>query len=167
MKKRIIFLLVLFAAGCFNPENQQDVGDIPFDPATDDPDFEICGPENSVKQYYVRGSSHTPAGYVGEKRALEKAFLEQYDYPVSGGEDGYITIRFVVNCRGASGRFRVEQMGFDYQPRDFDPELVRQLLEITRGLDGWIPISREGKPYDFYQYLTFKVRKGQIEKILP
>lgn len=168
MKKFTILLLLLTsAAGCFNTEHERDVGDIPFDPATDDPGFELCGPESSVKQYYVRGSSHTPAGYEGEKRALEKAFLEQYDYPVSEGEDGYVTIRFVVNCRGASGRFRVEQMGFDYQPRNFDPELARQLLEITRGLEGWIPVSREGKTYDYYQYLTFKLRNGQIEKILP
>ncbi|MCO6488027.1 MAG: hypothetical protein J5I98_06390 [Phaeodactylibacter sp.] len=167
MKKLHLFLLLVFSAGCFDQGHQQEVGDIPFDPATDSPNFKICGQESSIKQYYVRGSSHTPAGYEGEKRALEQAFLERYNFPVSESEDGYVTIRFVVNCRGESGRFRIEQMGFDYQPRNFDPELVQQLLEITSSLDGWIPISREGKTCDFYQYLTFKLRNGQIEKILP
>lgn len=167
MKKTTILLLFLLAAACSNQDHQRDVGDIPFDPATDDPDFKICGRESSVKQYYARGSSYEPAGYEGEKRALENTFLEQYAFPVSESEKGYVTIRFIVNCRGESGRFRVGQMGFDYQPRNFAPELVQQLLEITRSLDGWIPVSREGKTYDFYQYLTFKIRNGQIEKILP
>ncbi|MCB0546926.1 MAG: hypothetical protein KDD19_05010 [Phaeodactylibacter sp.] len=166
MKPLILLLLFVLAAGC-NQGHQQDVGDIPFDQAMDGPEFKLCGHESSTKQYYVRGSSLLPAGYKGEKRALEKAVLEQYAFPVSASENGYVTIRFVVNCRGESGRFRVEQMDFNYQPVRFDPGLVQQLLEITRKLDGWIPVGRDGRTYDFYQYLTFKVRNGQIEKILP
>lgn len=167
MKQLIFLLLLICALGCSNQNHQQDVGDIPFDPAMDNPDFKICGRESSIKQYYVRGSSLLPAGYKGEKRALEKAVLEQYAFPVSESENGYVTIRFIVNCHGAAGRFRVEQMGLDYQPRVFDPALVRQLLIITQSLDGWIPVSRDGKTYDFYQYLTFVLRNGQIVKILP
>ena len=167
MKKHIPLLLSILIAGCIDQGHHQDVGDIPFDRAMDDPNFNLCGGESSIKQYYVRGSDNEPAGYKGKKRALEEAITEQYVFPVSESESGYVTIRFVVNCRGQSGRFRVEKMDFNYQPKNFNPELVQQLLDITRNLNGWIPVSREGKTYDFYQYLTFKIRNGQIEKILP
>jgi hypothetical protein len=119
-KAHLLCWLILLAIGCQPEPKPGDVGDIAFDPAQDDPAFELCN-ERSVKQYYVRGSYDTPAGYRGEKKALVAEFTARYRFPVVEEENGYLTIRFVVNCRGKTGRFRVQEMDFDYQPKSFDP----------------------------------------------
>lgn len=165
MKKTLVLLSLSLLTACYD-DPYKAVGAIPFDEAVDDENFQLCD-EGLVRQYYGRYASDEPAGYKGEKRGLEAAFSEKYAYPVVNGENGYVTIRFMVNCEGKSGRFRVEEMGFDNEPKTFDPALVRKLLDITKALDGWIPVKRKGNPYDFYQYLTFVIRNGQIEKIMP
>jgi hypothetical protein len=147
-------------------QSQRNVGDIPFDPNKDDAAFKICK-EGSIKQYYIRGSTDTPPGYNGEKRGMEKEILTAYEFPETSSEEGYLTIRFIVNCEGQSGRFRIEEMDLSYQPKSFDKRISQQLLEIVKGLDGWIPRKSPGKNVDFYQYLTFRIEKGQIVKILP
>lgn len=166
IKINLLCWLILLAIGCQPEPRPGDVGDIAFDPAQDDPAFELCN-ERSVKQYYVRGSYDTPAGYRGEKKALVAEFAERYRFPVVEEENGYLTIRFVVNCRGKTGRFRIQEMDFAYQPRSFAPAIRDQLLSIIRELDDWIPVARDEKKYDFYQYLTFRIEKGQLIRIMP
>lgn len=164
MSFRLSLFLLLFVYACSQPKH--NVGDIPFDKNADDPEFKICtaGP---IKQYYIRGSTDTPPGYKGEKRELEREILRDYDFPETASEDGYLTIRFIVNCEGKTGRFRTEEMDFSYQAKSFDKRISQQLLDIVKGLDGWIPRKSKGKNVDFYQYLTFRIENGQIEKILP
>ncbi len=159
-------LILLFLAGCFQDTSYKNVGDIPLDPLQDDPNFMICS-EKLIKQYYVRYSSDDPPRYRGEKRAMENTIREKYNFPETTGENGFLTIRFIVNCKGKSGRFRIEEMDANYQPKKFDSKISHQLLEITKALDGWTPRRRGTREYDFYQYLTFKIIHGQIIEILP
>lgn len=166
MKSKIPILFLLLFIGCSNDNNFQNVGDIPFDDSIDDPNFELCN-EKRIKQYYVRRSSDQPPGYKGEKSALEKIILNAYKYPVTSKVDGYITIRFIVNCKGVAGRFRVEEMNLDYKAIKFEEKISTQLLDIVRKLDQWIPRKQNGKSLDFYQYLSFKISNGQIVKIHP
>ena len=166
MKKEILVLFLLFLLGCQDESLYKNVGDIPFDRKIDSSDFELCN-ERRIKQYYVRGSDDTPSGYKGEKKALVKEFFENYNYPITEQEDGYITIRFMVNCQGQSGRFRVQEMDNAYQSKSFKPEIREQLLTITKSLDGWIPVHKDSVYFDFYQYLTFKLEDGQIQQIMP
>jgi hypothetical protein len=111
----------------------------------------------------VENTSHL---YHGEKPAIVKAF-DEIDLPVIDQNDGYVTIRFLVNCKAETGRFRLEQVNFDYQDKIFEGELVTQLLEKTKQLDGWLPGVREGLRCDYYKYLTFKIINNQIVDILP
>lgn len=109
MSFRLSLFLLLFVYACSQP--QRNVGDIPFDKNADDPEFKICtaGP---IKQYYIRGSTDTPPGYKGEKRELEREILRDYDFPETASEDGYLTIRFIVNCEGKTGRNRTGEVVF-------------------------------------------------------
>lgn len=166
MKHYFIFLFVFLLVSCGGENTYRDVGDIPFDPSLDDATFQICDEEN-IKQYYVRYSSDEAPGFIGEKKAMDRMILNAYSYPNVDTQDGYITIRFIVNCKGQTDRFRIEEMSVDYQPFDFDPKLSDQLLNIVKQLEGWVPRKTKGKPLDYYQYLTFKIRDGQILKILP
>jgi len=128
----IIFALLLFRSSL--AQNKYiDVGDIQFNTSTDNVNFKMCD-ENNIKQYYSRYSSDNPAGYKGEKRNMEKPFLQNYKYPISKTQNGYITIRFIVNCYGESDRFRVEEMDFSYQSKKFNSKISSQLLNITKQL---------------------------------
>jgi len=42
-----------------------------------------------------------------------------------------------------------------------------QLLTLTKALQGWQPLVYNKKTYDSYQYITFKLKQGAIECILP
>lgn len=78
-----------------------------------------------------------------------------------------IRIRFIVNCEGKTGRFRVIGMNKNYQEKTFDKAITDQLLEITQHLDGWQLLPNAEEPRDYYQYLLFKMNKGTIVEILP
>lgn len=166
MKSKILVLLLLAFFACERQPLVKDVGDIPFDPSLDDPGFKPCDVRN-IKQYYARQGDHTPAGYEGEKKAIVDFFKDKYQYPISESENGYVTIRFIVNCEGVLGRFRVQEMDFNYKPRSFNPAIKEQLLRLTKTLDKWVPVVKNNKKLDFYQYLSFRIENGQIAKIMP
>lgn len=168
--KFIFYLLVLFTivscnSNTNNPEESKYlrwVGDSEYDALMDDSAFQICHKESDVYQYFNFSQGMK---YSGERTALRKAFevYQNVDVP----ESGMVRIRFVVNCKGETGRFRLITSDFNYQPFTFDARITDQLLEITKSLDGWIPLPNLEEPKDYYQYLIFKIENGEIKEILP
>ena len=139
------------------------VGDIDYDPKLDDPSFELCN-DKQVPQYYNFGKG---VQYQGEKPAINKHFESLFNYEGDLNDSGFITIRFIVNCKGKTGRFRIQQMDFDYQEKKFRDEWVPQLVERTKQMSGWEIGQHNGSAYDYYQYLTFKIEKGKLIEIMP
>lgn len=161
----LFFCIVVFFS-CARQSTEQivsyprHIGDHAFDADVDDPTFKVCN-DTLVLQYYNFGKGMQ---YKGEKTRIDSAFANV----ISDQKDsGYITIRFVVNCKGETGWFRVQQMDFDYTERSFSAETVKQLLEITKRLDGWGVGSFRDVAYDYYQYLTFKFQNGKLVGIMP
>ncbi len=165
----ILLFLALFSAckpskktvvpGSNYPNN---IGDIAPDSILDDSTFRACR-ESNIPQYYS-----VQSGFEGEKPAIERYFKQNFKKDKAfEKENGYLTIRFVVNCNGQTGRFRVMEMDPDYQPKKFSPALRGQLLQLTKQLKGWLPGKNEGIPYDYYQYLTFTIVQGEITRITP
>lgn len=106
--------------------------------------------------------------YEGEKIAIERLFFDAYQKPEDNNETGLIRIRFVVNCEGRSGYFRMKAMDWQYVEMEFDLNIANQLMEITKALDGWkIMKNKDGKPQDYYQYLIFKLESGELVEIMP
>ena len=139
------------------------VGDSHYDPSLDDSTFQICYTENKVKQYFNFSEGFK---YKGEKSALEQVIFGAYQ-PVDVQESGWVRIRFVVNCNGDAGRFRLLQSDSNYQETSFDERITSQLMKIVKSLDGWV-IMPSGEPAeDYYLYLIFKIENGQIIEILP
>ena len=158
-------IFILAVLSCQNENQYKDVGDIPKDESLDDPSFSVCS-EHRIKQYYVRGSSDSAPSYQGEKRAMDAFIYSKYpsnEY----SESGYCTIRFIVNCNGQSGRFRIKETTLKLEPYEFSSDLPEQLLSIVRNLNGWIPRESYGKAIDTYHYLTFKIEEGSLTEILP
>lgn len=141
------------------------VGDIAFDEKLDDADFKRCLPENSYAYQYYNGNS-SGIQYKGEKLSIIRK-LEKENIQLSKDISGYIIIRFVVNCEGKAGIFRMKQMDENYTEKELDKNLSDQLLYFTKNLNGWIPKEIQGKKVDYYQYLTFKIEHGKVSEILP
>lgn len=175
MKKYFIFLTLCsaLAHACSNERETQKqylehVGNTEFNPELDTLGFEPCHDDQIVEYYnFAKGFQ-----YEGEKIALERVFKLGYKQETTNGQTGYITIRFVVNCKGETGWFRIEEMGWDYKSKNFDNAIVSQLFNLTRSLKGWKvgkfdDSDYEEELFDYYQYLTFKIENGQILEILP
>ncbi|MBF8457601.1 hypothetical protein IV494_10465 [Kaistella sp. G5-32] len=164
----LILFMIPLLANCQSEKNAlskyaANVGDIAFNQDTDGSDFKRCLSDDFTFQYYndLKGFL-----YKGEKIEIERklAALKLQD---DRTENGYITIRFIVNCEGKTGLFRVQQMNENYQKFAFDKKFGDQLLKFTEKLDGWIPKEYEGRKLDYYQYLTFKIENGKVSEILP
>lgn len=147
-----------------NLENKypNNVGDIEFDSKLDNPDFKICHPELSY-QYYNFNKGFQ---YKGEKYEILELWKKHRINSILE-ESGYITIRFIVNCEGKTGRFRIQQMSQDYKELKFNENFVAHILEFVKRLDGWLIGNYRGENVDYYQYLTFKVNNGIVTEILP
>ena len=167
--KYIIVILSLSLISC-NGTNKgkkekeylRHVGDIPIDKKLDDPMFVPCNEHQATMHY----AFEDPNLYKGEKPAIVNAF-KNISFAKDPEMTGYITIRFMVNCEGKIGRFRVEQLDTEYKPKKFNVEFVEAILSTTKSLNGWIPATRNNKAYDYYKYLTFKIIENEIVDILP
>ena len=140
------------------------VGDSEFNASVDDEDFELCYSENNVKQYFH--VTEDLFAYQGEKKALVAEVLKAYK-PIDIEESGWIRVRFIVNCKGKTGRFRVISSDENYKERDFDERIINQIVMITESLKGWEIRPNEAEARDYYQYLVFKINNGKIAEILP
>lgn len=105
--------------------------------------------------------------YEGHKPEILKAFAQKYDTAKVPKETGLVRVRFVVNCKGETDRFRILGMDRDYNEKVFDPEITEQILSITKNLKGWGIKKLDNQPIDYYQYLIFAIDNGKIAKILP
>jgi hypothetical protein len=171
MKYRLIVLLILGLTGTRvlaqdtlplpNPL-PANVGDLKFDPKTDDPHFQICDPDYII-QYYGTGT-----GYKGGKKEIRNYLIQHFKYEAAfSAISGYITIRFIVNCKGQAGWFRIKQVDQHYQHANFNKRMVDQLFDLTKKLNGWIPGNVNGVNCDTYYYLNFKLLKGYLKDITP
>ncbi len=146
-------------------EYMRFVGDIKQDSILDNSSFVVCNDEKHLFQYFNTGEGFR---YKGEKTTLvskiKKAYKPLQNLP---NQNGYIRIRFIVNCEGEAGRFRVLASDFNYQEKEFDKAIISQLLSIVKGLDGWEIMTKNDKRLDYYLYLVFKIDNSHIIEILP
>ncbi|MEL6988044.1 MAG: hypothetical protein AAGK97_09445 [Bacteroidota bacterium] len=134
-----------------------DVGEVQFDPDLDKADFKRCKKSETVQHYNLNVT------YKGEKPAILSHFAQKLNAGILPKENGYISIRFMVNCKGEMGLFRVTCMDFDMKTTKFDKPTVNTLLQLTKEMKGW-PFFDQ---YNYYQVLTFKIENSQITEILP
>lgn len=142
------------------------VADIAFDDKLDETSFKKCGVRKDGPfsfQYY-----HGPKmfDYKGEKIAIVEKLKKENIYSEKK-VNGYITVRFLVNCEGKTGMFRSKHMDSDLKDVALDEELENRLLYFTKSLNGWMPKEIEGLKVDYYQYLTYKIEDGKVSEVLP
>jgi len=164
---RIIFVSLVLFLFFYGTEAQntntytENVGNILFNSQTDNINFSLTG--ETIRQYY---NFFPGAAFKDEKSALISYYKQWYTDSISI-ENGYITIRFIVNYKGETDRFRVQQMDYNYKEKAFSGDIAQQLLEITKSIQKWKIAKVKGKKYDYFQYLTFVIEEGNIKEILP
>lgn len=141
------------------------VEDINHNSELDNPDFKTCFPDDQIYQYFNLGNG---LEIEGEKLGLVKTFNANYNTNNVQKESGLIRIRFVVNCEGATDRFRLLSSDLNYQDKTFDDNITDQLMSITKSLTGWKQkLNDKGEAIDYYQFLIFRIVDGKILKIFP
>jgi len=160
----LLLLTILCATSCdyyvINPHKHQ-VGHISQGQYTDNPDFKLC-----YKEVLWPGHFDKEVGFKYGIDSLRRYFYKNYDHQGITDQSGYITIRFVVNCEGKVGLFEVRKIGADYKPKDFHPELVDQLVNLTRALNEWNAFDFNDFQYDSFTHITFKIDNGELSEIL-
>ncbi len=140
------------------------VGDIEQNNKLDDPNFKVCNGDDKVLQYF---NLEKGLVFSGEKSTIIKTFQTKYKPIFDTNQNGFIRVRFIVNCEGKAGRFRILQSNINFQETEFNKEIVSQILNITKGFENWAVLKNSEIPVDYYLYLTFKITDGHITEILP
>ncbi|MDT0651302.1 hypothetical protein [Autumnicola edwardsiae] len=172
MKKFLIAIILLSGFLSCQSEKKVDekpdylrwVGDIEQNDQIDESDFKICNGDDYILQYFNLGEGPV---YGGEKSSLLNTFKSKYKPLSNKDQNGFIRVRFIVNCEGKTGRFRVLQSDYNYQEIEFDERIVTQLVDITKEIENWQILYRSDIPVDYYMYLIFKISEGQLTEILP
>ena len=166
---KYLIIAILIVTGCKSESDQVNiireysnvVGDIKYDQHIDG-DFKRC--DTYSNQYYgINGGF----GFKGEMSRIKKDIFANYKPTNKEGQSGFLTIRFVVNCDGVAGMYRVQQTNMSLQDFDFDDNIIDQLLAATKKLKGWRIADYQGNAYDYYQYLTYKLLDSKLIDIAP
>jgi hypothetical protein len=144
------------------PQRHDNVGDISFDPALDDTSFHLHD-STRVFQYY-----NSAAYWLDHKESITRFIRGRYHPPADAApQDGWLTIRFIINTEGCTGRYRVFEMDSACQPTHFDPRISGALLAAIKDWPDWRPAHYKDKHFDTYQYICFRLRRGRITTISP
>lgn len=130
----------------------------------DNSDFKICQEEIQIKDYY---NCNNQGQIKGGKGTWIRILKKELDPQKLNNESGYLTIRFVINCKGEVGRFISEESDLDFQKKKFNKETVSHFFEIVSKQKDWRACNAKGKSYDSYAYVTFKLKDGNVIEILP
>ncbi len=154
---------VLLFGHCSTPsrtiqEYQDQIGDTPFDPSRDNPEYTLCDSTNVLhKRAYIQ--------YTGGIKAMEEELFANYEYqPSYSTFSGTFIIRFVVNCRNEAGRYRMQILDEKFQKTTAPKNLVTHILSISKNLNKWNHAVYKGKDHDGYRFITIKMENGQLIK---
>ena len=123
------FLVILLSCKKESKKYSHDIGYI--DPATalGDKEFKTCS--DRIYEYY---NFEPYAGYKYGKRALRDSIAKKYS--AIGNESGYLTFRFVVNCKGSAGRYQIIENDLDLKPKKFGAEqMAQKVLQMLNHCD--------------------------------
>lgn len=170
---KAIFCFILFSFTLFSCQTEKKVskypntvGDITFDEKLDETGFKKCGIGKDKPFSFQYYNVSQEFDYKGEKIAIEEK-LKKENISSEKKINGYITVRFLVNCEGKTGLFRVKHLDSDLKDVALDQDMENKLLKFTKSLNGWVPKKIEGLKLDYYQYLTYKIEDGKVSEVLP
>ena len=132
-----------------------------------DPAFQECEPGKKwsgiTLQYYQVGTS-----YKGGLKKIKSHFFTIKNSLDGRNESGYLTLRFMVNCRGDVGKIETLACTFDFNPKEFNSHLCNQLVDRLYELGPWqAGKTADGVAVDSEKFLTFIFKNGVLTDIVP
>lgn len=155
----ISFLILLSLIIWINYLMKNNIGDIDYDSNVDNSSFKLCN-EERVFQYYSVGTE-----YEGERKALRNEVFKYLSNEIIkfDSNSGYITFRFIINCNGKSGRYRVKMVNEDLKETVFKKSEIEKLKTAITKLKKWKSGKlNDGTKVDSYYQINFKIEKGSI-----
>lgn len=135
-----------------------EVGDIHYDSSVDSKDFSPCG-RYKIYQYFRVGTF-----YKGGEKMIKNTIMSSIK--MDGLPDnGLLTVRFIVNCKGESGFYRTKMVDNDLKEVKVPNSISSHLYSLISELDGWVPGKINGESMDSYAQIVFKVQNGKVTDI--
>lgn len=128
--------------------------------------FVICD-----KQELALQNGYVPACHYyfeGGRLAMFNYIRQNYIVPNNVvGQNGYLMIRFVINCNGEAGKFNLVETDTHYKAFEFDPSISIQLLEIMQKIKNWQTPSRNNEGvFDQNVSILFKIKDGKLIELM-
>lgn len=128
-------------------------------------DFVLCADQQTQPYYYPE------LRYAGGFWEIKNHFQTNYQetkYVNLENNSGIVTIQFVVNCEGKTGRFVTQSCDLNYSENQVNPLIVEHLLKLTMALNSWVVAKDEMKTkVNSHTFLSFRLVNGKITEILP
>ena len=93
-----------------------------------------------------------------------KAF---YTAPDTFRQSGFLTIRFIVNCKNEPCCFYFYEMNDKYQPIKFSQIVKDKMQVFVEQLGGWKSVNYQDAPANYYYYLNFNIQNGAFKSVSP
>lgn len=123
--------------------------------------FKRCDTLRSYPFQYYSFDAKYPVSSETLKEQINKTLTPQISI------NGFITIRFVVNCEGKIGNFEIYEVDDFYKNTQFDKRYTSQILSFVKTLKNWKIATYQNKIYDYSTFLTFKIEHGAVTEVLP
>lgn len=155
----ISFLIALSITAWAYYQTTHRIGELEANDRIDDNDFKLCN-EDKIAEYYGINTD-----YIGGKKAIKSKILNKLQF-LDFKKSGLLTYRFVVNCEGEIGRFRLKATDKDLQKIKVESKNIREIENTLSELKNWNPgINKSGYTYDSYYLLNFKIENKKIVDI--
>lgn len=123
-------------------------------------DFSLCGEKQVVGSY----QSAAPRIYRGSKHVFRKFILANYKNE-GFSDSGLLNLRFHINCHGQVGNVEINELDTDFNKASFSKALVDQVMALAFRPENWEMFR--GEHYNYYMYLNFNIKDGNIIEITP
>jgi hypothetical protein len=127
--------------------------------------FELCD-EGGLIGYY---SSSAPDIFKNSKYRF-RDYIQQNYFNKGYTDNGYLNLRFHVNCHGNVGNVEVNQLNENYEKTQMNTDLVEQLIALTIQENNWqvrYHPDDSTKTFNQYMYLLYKIENGNVTEIIP
>lgn len=150
----ISFLIALSITAWAYYQSNHKVGELIADKNLDK-DFQLCN-EQKIYEYY-----NYDTDYVGGKKQIKNTIFNDLKF-LNFKESGLMTFRFVVNCKGEIGRFRVKSIDQYLKKNEVSSENIREIEKALIKLKNWNPGKNKYGAHDSYYLLNFKIENNKI-----
>jgi hypothetical protein len=170
---RIIFIsfwALLILASCSSEKDwliqedflslSHDLGHISYDALKDDVGFNVC---DSTDIY----SGRNVMLYKGGNSKLVQDCMDEYKFDTSYKDyNGYIIIRFMMNCKGDVGRYRARSINLDFSPQKSPANLLQHALTIVKNRTDWSKSMMFSEEREYSKFINFKFKNGKLEHVV-